>query len=58
MPQAAGHVARFDYADLCKQPLGAADFLAIAENFHTLVVDNIPVIRPEERNEATSASSI
>ena len=52
VPQAASHVARFDYADLCKQPLGAADFLAIAETFHVLVVDNIPVIRPEERNEA------
>jgi cell division protein ZapE len=52
VPQAAGHVARFDYADLCKQPLGAADFLTIAENFHTLFVDNIPMLRSEERNEA------
>ena len=52
IPQASSHVARFDYADLCKRPLGAADFLAIAENFHVLVVDNIPAIKPEERNEA------
>jgi cell division protein ZapE len=52
VPQAADHVARFDYADLCKQPLGAADFLTIAENFHVIFVDNIPVIKPEERNEA------
>jgi cell division protein ZapE len=52
VPQAVNHVARFDYADLCKQPLGAADFLAISENFHVLVVDNIPVIKPDERNEA------
>jgi cell division protein ZapE len=52
VPQAGSHVARFDYADLCKQPLGAADFLAIAENFHTLIVDRIPVIKAEERNEA------
>jgi cell division protein ZapE len=52
IPQAVGHVARFDYADLCKKPLGAIDFLAIAENFHTLFVDNIPVIKPDERNEA------
>ncbi len=52
VPEAAGHVARFDYADLCKKPLGSADFLTIAENFHTLVVDNIPVIKPDERNEA------
>jgi cell division protein ZapE len=52
VPQAAAHVARFDYADLCKQPLGASDFLAIAQSFHTLIVDNIPIIKAEERNEA------
>ncbi|MBB4197070.1 cell division protein ZapE [Rhodoblastus sphagnicola] len=52
VPQAAGHVARFDYADLCKKPLGAADFVMIAACFHTLVLDNIPVIGPDERNEA------
>jgi cell division protein ZapE len=52
IPQASSHVARFDYADLCKRPLGAADFLAIAENFHVVVVDNIPAIKADERNEA------
>ncbi|MCI4678514.1 cell division protein ZapE [Rhodoblastus acidophilus] len=52
VPQASGRVARFDYADLCKQPLGAADFVAIAEYFHVLVVDNIPTINADERNEA------
>jgi cell division protein ZapE len=52
VPQAASHVARFDYADLCQQPLGSTDFLAIAESFHTLIVDRIPVINREERNEA------
>ncbi len=52
VPQAASHVARFDYADLCKQPLGAADFLTIAENFHTLIIDHIPVITSDDRNEA------
>jgi cell division protein ZapE len=52
VPQAAGHVARFDYADLCKKPLGAADFVMIAECFHTLILDGIPVIGPDERNEA------
>jgi cell division protein ZapE len=51
VPQAASHVARFDYADLCRQPLGAADFLAISENFHALIVDHIPIIGGEERNE-------
>ena len=43
-PQAAGHVARFDYEDLCRKPLGAADFVAIAEYFQVLLIDNIRAI--------------
>ena len=33
-------------------PLGAADYLAVAERFHTLVVDHVPRLGPDERNEA------
>jgi cell division protein ZapE len=53
VPQAAGPVARFDYADLCQRPpAGSADFVMIAECFHTLIVENIPVIAPDQRNDA------
>jgi cell division protein ZapE len=52
VPQAKAHVARFNFKDLCEAPLGPRDFLAIAENFHTVVVDAIPVIRADERNIA------
>jgi cell division protein ZapE len=52
VPQAAYHVARFDFADLCAQPLAAADFLAVAQEFHTLLLDHIPLLTPEMRNEA------
>ncbi len=52
VPQAAGGVARFGFADLCEQPLGAADFLAIAQAFHTVLIDDIRVIAPDERNVA------
>lgn len=52
VPQAKGHVARFSFADLCSAPLGPRDFLAIAENFHTVVIDAIPVIRGEQADEA------
>jgi cell division protein ZapE len=48
VPQARAHVARFGFKDLCAAPLGPRDFLAIAENFHTVVVDAIPVMRAEE----------
>jgi len=52
VPQAIDGVARFSFDDLCRRPLGPTDFLAVAERFHTLVVDSIPVMRPGERNEA------
>ena len=52
VPQAAKGVARFTFADLCGQPLGATDYLAIARAFHTIVIEGIPVLTPARRNEA------
>lgn len=51
VPMAAGNAARFSFKDLCATPLGAADFLAIADRYSTLFVENIPVMTPEMRNE-------
>jgi len=52
VPQAKGHVARFSFADLCIAPLGPRDFLAIAENFHTIILDAILVMHAEQVDEA------
>jgi cell division protein ZapE len=52
VPQAADGVARFTFDDLCRQPLGSPDYLEIAERFHTVLIDRIPVLGPNERNEA------
>jgi cell division protein ZapE len=52
VPRQARGVARFDFADLCAQPLAAADFLAVAQEFHTLLLDHIPLLTPDMRNEA------
>jgi len=52
VPRAAMGVARFSFADLCGQPLGAADYLKIAHEFHTVIVDRIPIMRYAQRNEA------
>ena len=52
VPRAAQGVARFDFADLCAQPLGPSDFLAIAHSFHTVMIDHIPVMDEDRRNEA------
>lgn len=50
--EAAG-VARFTFHELCAQPLGAADYLALAAVFHTILIDRTPRMGPEKRNEAT-----
>jgi cell division protein ZapE len=52
VPQAARGVARFSFDALCARPLAAADYLAIAEEFHTVLLDHIPLLTPEMRNEA------
>ncbi len=52
VPRAAGGVARFSFADLCEAPLAGPDYLAIARAFHTVMVDRVPEIGPERRNEA------
>ncbi len=58
VPQAARGVARFDFAELCGTPLGAADYLALAERFHTVVLDGIPRMSREQRNEALRFSTL
>jgi len=52
VPQAAHGCARFSFAELCEQPLGPADYLALTHNFRTLFIEHIPVLGPERRNEA------
>jgi cell division protein ZapE len=52
VPQARNRVARFHFTDLCVAALGARDFLAIAENFHTIIIDDIPVLDNAQVNEA------
>ena len=52
VPEAALGVARFTFADLCVAPLGPLDYQRIARSFHTLMIEEIPVLGPEQRNEA------
>jgi len=52
VPEAAMGVARFAFAQLCEQPLGPNDYLRLAREFHTLVVDNIPAMDFPQRNAA------
>jgi cell division protein ZapE len=52
VPCAALGVARFSFEQLCEQPLAAAEYLRLAHEFHTLIIDRIPVMGFGQRNAA------
>lgn len=52
VPRAAKGVAWCRFDDLCARPLGAGDFIALATHFHTVILDGVPRLSPEQRNEA------
>lgn len=47
----ANGAARFTFAELCEQPHGAEDYLAIAEKFESIIIENIPKLGYDRRNE-------
>jgi cell division protein ZapE len=50
IPKAYGKVAWFDFVDLCEQPLGAADYEALASAYPVVMMSNVPVLTEEARN--------
>jgi cell division protein ZapE len=52
VPCSAHGVARFSFADICEKPLAASDYLRLARDYHTLIIDHIPVMDYAERNAA------
>ena len=52
VPKALKGVAVFSFKRLCGEARGAADYLAVARRFHTVILVGIPVLGPENRNEA------
>jgi cell division protein ZapE len=52
VPHSAHGVARLSFADLCEKPLGASDYLRLAHDYHTVMIENIPVMQYEHRNYA------
>ncbi|MEO6340593.1 MAG: cell division protein ZapE [Caulobacteraceae bacterium] len=52
LPRAAGGALRTSFASLCGQALGAQDYLAIAARFHTVFLEDTPILEPARRNEA------
>jgi len=52
VPCSSHGVARFSFADLCERPLAASDYLRLAHDYHTILIDHIPVMDYPERNAA------
>jgi len=52
VPKSLKGVAVFSFKRLCGEPRGAADYLAIARRYHTIIIVGIPVMGPQLRNEA------
>ena len=52
VPRAAPGCAMAHFLDWCAKPMGAADFLCIAEHFHTVILAEIPKMGPDNRDKA------
>jgi cell division protein ZapE len=52
LPEVARGVARADFEALCGRSLGPADYLALATHTHTLVLDGVPRLGPENADRA------
>lgn len=52
VPKSLKGVAVFSFKRLCGEARGAADYLAIAQRFHTVIIVGVPVMTRGMRNEA------
>lgn len=51
LPRTAHGTAWAGFAHLCEKPLAAQDYLALAAAFHTLILDHVPRLTYDRRNE-------
>ena len=52
VPRVNQGVVWFTFRELCEESLGAADYLALVSRYHTVLLSDIPMMAPEQRNEA------
>lgn len=52
VPRSCGGVARFTFDDLCNRPVSAADYIPLAQQFHTVFITNIPSMSMQIRDQA------
>lgn len=51
VPESCSGVARFTFEYLCGRPVGAADYIAVAKNYHTIFISEIPAMSMEIRDK-------
>ncbi|WP_182418495.1 cell division protein ZapE [Bartonella sp. HY038] len=51
IPKATKDCARFEFFDLCSKPLAAFDYMALAAQYRTFFMDNVPILDDTRRNE-------
>jgi cell division protein ZapE len=49
--RSVGRCVRFNFSELCQKPLGAIDYLAIADKFDIIFISDIPMLDETKRNE-------
>lgn len=52
IPQALQGVARVSFKTLCLEPRSAADYLVLARHYHTIFLEDVPVMEREDHNSA------
>ncbi|XP_070568513.1 AFG1-like ATPase isoform X2 [Ptychodera flava] len=52
VPVCCGGVADFTFHDLCVKPRGAADYIKISKEFHTVIIRDIPQMTMCQKTEA------
>ncbi|ANZ73300.1 BA75_00147T0 [Komagataella pastoris] len=52
IPWHARGIAKFDFSDLCQTLFGPGDYISLASNYHTFIIDNVPVLTIRMRNDA------
>ncbi|XP_024984792.1 putative ATPase N2B isoform X2 [Cynara cardunculus var. scolymus] len=52
VPESCNGVARLTFEYLCGRPVGAADYIAVARNYHTVFISDIPMMSMQIRDKA------
>lgn len=50
VPESTSKIAKFDFEDLCGQPLSAADYIEVTKNFGTVFVLKIPKMGMDKKD--------